>query len=203
MKILIAEDDLTSCAVLTAVLEEGGHEVVVATNGIEAWQVLQQPHAPRLVILDWAMPGMDGPEVLRRLRSLPTDCPPYVIMVTARGGNLNIVAGLKAGANDYMTKPVEPDEILARVEAGQRIIEMELLNHRRRERAQILRVESSLHITALRDALAAKDAELRRTQDALSALEARLQIPCWGDLRLLSEPRHRKSAHSRRKARTE
>jgi len=178
MKILIAEDDFTSRAVLVAVLEKGGHEVVVATNGTEAWQILQQPHPPRLVILDWMMPEMDGPEVLRRVRALPTDCPPYVIMVTARSGNLNIVAGLKAGANDYLTKPVEHDEILARVEVGQRIIEMELLNHRRRERAQIHRVETSLHITALRDALAAKDAELRRTQDALGALEARLQVPC-------------------------
>jgi DNA-binding response OmpR family regulator len=177
MKILIAEDDNVSRTILASVLAKGGHEVVKAINGTEAWQVLQRPNPPRLAILDWMMPEMDGLEVLRLVRSLPTICPPYIVMLTARDGNADIVAGLNAGANDYLTKPFEPNELLARVEVGQRIVEMQLLHSRRLERAQIFRVDTGRRLHELHDELAAKEAQLRRAQAALLDLEARPQRP--------------------------
>lgn len=125
MRVLIAEDDLTSRAVLTRVLKMDGHEVTATANGAEAWQVLQQPDAPALAILDWMMPEMDGLEVVRRVRAMPTEWPPYLIMLTSRGDKTDIVAGLEAGANDYLTKSFDPGELRARVEVGRRMIEMQ------------------------------------------------------------------------------
>jgi phosphoserine phosphatase RsbU/P len=125
VRILIAEDDPTSRAVLAGVLKKGGHEVVETVHGGAAWDALQQPGAPRLVILDWNMPEMDGPEVVRRVRALPTDRPPYIIMLTARGEKADVIAGLTAGASDYLAKPFDPGELRARVEVGQRMVEMQ------------------------------------------------------------------------------
>ena len=125
MKILIAEDDLTSRAVMVGILEKKGHDVVPTINGAEAWELLQQPDAPPLLILDWMMPEMDGLEVVRRVRALQTDRPPYIIMVTAKGYKRDIVTALAAGANDYLTKPFDFGEFLARVEVGRRMIEMQ------------------------------------------------------------------------------
>jgi phosphoserine phosphatase RsbU/P len=125
MRILIAEDDCTSRAVLAGVLKKGGHEVVEAVHGAAAWDALQQPDAPRLVILDWAMPEMDGPEVVRRVRALKTDRPPYIIMLTAKGEKSDIIAGLEAGASDYLAKPFDPGELRARVEVGRHMVEMQ------------------------------------------------------------------------------
>ena len=109
MRILIAEDDFTSRTVLSGVLKKEGHEVMVTVNGAEAWEALQQPDAPVLIILDWMMPEMDGPEVVRRVRALQTDRPPYIIMLTTKGDKADIIAGLDAGANDYLAKPFDPE----------------------------------------------------------------------------------------------
>jgi two-component system cell cycle response regulator len=125
MRILIAEDDHTSRTVLAGVLKKNGHDVVMTVNGAEAWQVLQQPDAPRLVILDWMMPEMDGLEVLRLIRSLKTDRLLYVIMLTSKIEKANIIAGLDAGANDYLAKPFDAGELRARIEVGRRMIEMQ------------------------------------------------------------------------------
>jgi phosphoserine phosphatase RsbU/P len=125
MRILIAEDDPTSRAVLAGVLKRSGHEVVETVHGAAAWDALQQPGAPQLVILDWNMPEMDGPEVVRQVRALQTDRPPYIIMLTARGEKADIIAGLAAGASDYLAKPFDPGELRARVEVGQRMVEMQ------------------------------------------------------------------------------
>jgi DNA-binding response OmpR family regulator len=178
MKVLIAEDDFTSRTMLAAVLKKGGYEVVETINGTEAWLALQQSDAPRLVILDWMMPGIDGLEVLQLVRAMPTACPPYIIMLTARGGDVDIVAGLKAGADDYLTKPVEVGEILARVEVGQRTIEMALRHLRYREKAQIFRVEAGQRITELQAALADRDEALRQATAALQAIEQRFETQC-------------------------
>ncbi len=124
MNILIAEDDLTARSVLAAVLKKQGHEVTATVNGAEAWQAMQQPDAPQLAILDWMMPEMDGPEVVYRIRALPTDRPPYIIMLTAKGEKADIIAGLDAGANDYLAKPFDSGELRARVEVGRRMVEM-------------------------------------------------------------------------------
>jgi DNA-binding response OmpR family regulator len=125
MRILIAEDDLTSRTILAGVLKKKGYEVTVTVNGAEAWQALQQPGAPALVILDWMMPEMNGPEVVRRVRALQSDRPPYIIMLTTKGEKADIVAGLEAGANDYLAKPFDSGELHARIEVGRRMVEMQ------------------------------------------------------------------------------
>jgi sigma-B regulation protein RsbU (phosphoserine phosphatase) len=151
MRILIAEDDFTSRNVLAGVLKKYGHEIVATENGAEAWQVLQQPDAPALVILDWMMPEMDGPEVVRRVRALQTARPPYIIMLTTKGEKADIIAGLEAGADDYLAKPFDPGELCARVEVGQRMVEMQ-------------------------DVLAAKIEELRQAFDQIKTLRGILPI---------------------------
>ena len=125
MRILIAEDDFTSRTELAGVMKKGGQEVVETVNGAAAWDALQQRDAPQLAILDWTMPEMDGPEVVRRVRALQTDRPPYIIMLTARGEKADIIAGLEAGASDYLAKPFDPGELRARVEVGRRMVEMQ------------------------------------------------------------------------------
>ncbi|MBW2459484.1 MAG: diguanylate cyclase [Deltaproteobacteria bacterium] len=125
MRILIAEDDLTSRSMLAAVLKKNGHEVVETADGSEAWDAMQRVDAPSLVILDWVMPGMDGLEVCRKLRQLQTARPPYVIMLTGHADRAHVVAGLEAGADDYVAKPFERAELEARVAAGVRIVSLQ------------------------------------------------------------------------------
>ena len=125
MRILIAEDDFTSRTVLAAVLKKAGHEVTATENGAEAWQVLQRPDAPALAILDWVMPELQGPDVVRRVRAVPTNRPPYLILLTTKNEKADIIAGLDAGANDYLAKPFDPGELRARIEVGQRLVEVQ------------------------------------------------------------------------------
>jgi sigma-B regulation protein RsbU (phosphoserine phosphatase) len=125
MKILIAEDDPVSRRVLVATLDKFGYEVVVAANGAEAWDVLQSADAPHLAILDWMMPEIDGVELCRRVRALPTATPPYLILLTAKCGKEEVVIGLDAGANDYLTKPFDRAELRARVQVGAHVLELQ------------------------------------------------------------------------------
>jgi two-component system, cell cycle response regulator len=125
MRILIADDDFTSRTVLAGVLRKSGYEVVVTVDGAEAWQVLQQADAPRLVILDWIMPEMDGLEVIRLARGEQTERPPYIILLTTRGEKSDIIMGLDAGANDYLAKPFDSGELRARIEVGRRMVELQ------------------------------------------------------------------------------
>ncbi len=125
MRILIAEDDSFSRSALRASLIKWGHEVVVTSNGVEAWEALQREDAPPLAILDWVMPGMDGIEVCRMVRQRTTPIPTYIILLTAKSGQENIIGGLEAGADDYVTKPVNRDELRVRVQAGVRIVELQ------------------------------------------------------------------------------
>jgi two-component system, cell cycle response regulator len=125
LRVLIAEDDSTTRKILTGVLKNNGHEVVEAANGADALQFLKQPDAPALAIVDWIMPEMDGLEVLRRVRTLQTDRPTYIIMLTIKGEKSDIIAGLDAGADDYLPKPFDHGELSARVEVGRRMIEMQ------------------------------------------------------------------------------
>ena len=125
MNILIAEDDFTSRSILAMILEKHGYGVAAAADGAEAWAAMQGADAPKLAILDWMMPEMDGIEVCRRIRTLETDQPAYIIMLTAKGEKDDIVAGLEAGADDYLAKPYDPDESRARVGVGRRVVEMQ------------------------------------------------------------------------------
>jgi DNA-binding response OmpR family regulator len=121
MRILIAEDDITSRTLLKHMLAEWGYEVVATKDGNEAWETLQAEDAPRLAILDWMMPRLDGIEVCRKVRQLDVSNPTYIILLTSRGSKKDIVAGLEAGADDYISKPYEMDELRVRVKVGERI----------------------------------------------------------------------------------
>jgi diguanylate cyclase (GGDEF)-like protein len=125
MRILIADDDLTSRMLLAGVLRRHGYEVVETLDGIAALAAMQGPDAPRLAILDWVMPGLDGLQVVEQLRARPTERPPYLIMLTARGGKADLIRGLDSGANDYLAKPFDPGELRARIEVGRRMVEIQ------------------------------------------------------------------------------
>ena len=126
MRILIAEDDAVSRHVLEATLDKFGHEVVVAADGAEAWAVLQSEDAPSLAILDWMMPrtGRQSKSV-DAFAAMPTATPPYLILLTAKSSKENVVAGLDAGANDYLTKPFHRAELRARVQVGALVLELQ------------------------------------------------------------------------------
>ena len=125
MRILIAEDDPVSRRLLQAALVKWGYEVVVTTNGKEAWEVLQQPGAPSLLVLDWLMPETDGVEVCRQARETPALKSAYIILLTSRGSKEDIVEGLQAGADDYVTKPFDHGELRARVQVGSRVVQLQ------------------------------------------------------------------------------
>lgn len=125
IKILIAEDDRVSRTLLDSVLQDWGYEVVIARNGVEALDMLQRKDAPNLAILDWMMPEMDGTAVCKSLREFSTRHPIYIILLTARGRKEDIIAGLEAGADDYVTKPFDREELHARVKVGLRIVELQ------------------------------------------------------------------------------
>jgi sigma-B regulation protein RsbU (phosphoserine phosphatase) len=125
MKLLIAEDDAFFRRLLQQVLAQT-YELVVAEDGIRAWEVLQHPGGPQLAILDWVMPGLSGPQVCRKVRetsSLARRC--YLVILTARNSPADILSGLRAGADDYVTKPFDPEELRSRVRLGARLIELQ------------------------------------------------------------------------------
>lgn len=125
MKVLIAEDDNITRSSLERKLSKWGYKVVSTIDGDEAWKKLQSADAPKLVILDWMMPGMDGVEVCHRLRQRETTTPTYVILLTARGDKKDLIEGFDAGADDYIAKPFDNDELRARIKVGRRIIELQ------------------------------------------------------------------------------
>lgn len=125
MRILVAEDDPVTRRLLEHQLTQHGYEVQLAEDGEQAWQLLNDPDPPPLALLDWVMPRIDGIDLCRRARAR-TDGPQlYIIILTVRGGTVNIVEGLEAGADDYITKPFAADELRVRVKVGQRIVELQ------------------------------------------------------------------------------
>ena len=122
MRILIADDERVSTMMLGRTLEQWGFEVVVAQDGVEAWERIVSDQPPALAIVDWEMPGLDGIELCRRIRATTLRSPVYVILLTARNSRQDLVAGLEAGADDYLTKPFDPDELRARIHVGQRTL---------------------------------------------------------------------------------
>ena len=125
MEILVAEDDLVSRRALEASLTKWGHPVLVVGDGAAAYDVLSRDQAPRLAILDWMMPGLDGPAVCRRVRADAGRPAPYLILLTARGATEDRVAGLQAGADDYISKPFERRELRARINVGLRMLALQ------------------------------------------------------------------------------
>jgi DNA-binding response OmpR family regulator len=122
MKILVADDDPTSRFLLETLLVKNGHEVVSASEGNQAMEVLEAPGAPLVAVLDWLMPGMDGPDICRKVRAAGSTV--YIILITAQGKG-HITEGLRAGADDYLSKPLDEEELLARLEVGERIIRLQ------------------------------------------------------------------------------
>ena len=130
-KVLIADDDAMSRKILTVFLENSNYEVLTAVDGPSALEALLAPEAPCMAILDWMMPGMDGTEVCTRIRSAGLKIRPYVIMLTAKTAKDDLAASLDAGADDYLTKPYNAVELLARLRVAQRTIhyQLELQKH--------------------------------------------------------------------------
>lgn len=124
MKILIADDDPVSRRLLQSYLQKWGYEVTVAVNGADAWQRFEQEDFP-IVISDWMMPEVDGPELIRRIRASGRPNYVYTILLTARSQKEDLVAGMDAGADDFVSKPFHHDELRARLRAGERIINLE------------------------------------------------------------------------------
>jgi CheY-like chemotaxis protein len=154
MDILIAEDDLVSRRTLEATLQKWGHRVVVTADGRTAFEALSRDDAPRLAILDWMMPHLDGLTVCRRLRETPAGRAVYIILLTARGDKKDVVAGLESGADDYIAKPFDRDELRARVNVG-------------------------LRVTALQQSLAERVADLERALTKVKQLQGLLPICCY------------------------
>ena len=125
MRILIAEDDDVSRRVLHLTLTATNHDVIATKNGTEALSALENENAPRLAILDWMMPEIDGVEVCRRVRRASSATPVYIILLTAKSGKADIVKGLEAGANDYITKPFDRLELRARVQVGETVVNLQ------------------------------------------------------------------------------
>ena len=122
MDILVAEDNPTARMLLRAYLNKWQHHAVECSDGDEAWELLQRPDAPSLAVLDWQMPGMDGLEICQKVRGKGGSMLPYIIFVTARDRPDDISTGLRAGADDYITKPFEENELFARLQVGLRVV---------------------------------------------------------------------------------
>lgn len=172
MKVLLAEDDLLSRRMLESQLRRWDFDVVTAVDGLEADRILTEPDAPRLAIIDWMMPGLDGPEVCRRIRARgtvphPIDgkhldassefrkpdgspynaaVPPYVyvLLLTSKSDKQDVVGGLDAGADDYIVKPFDPQELRVRLRAGERILDLQQQLILAREQMRDLALHDSL-----------------------------------------------------------
>lgn len=144
MRVLIADDDDVMRHILEASLVKWGYDVVVARNGIEAWRILQGNDAPRLAILDWIMPGMDGVEVCREIRKSEDRQYIYVLLLTAKHKKEDVIAGMESGADDYISKPFDPQELKVRLRAGRRILELQ---------AELVAARESLRYQATHDGL--------------------------------------------------
>ncbi len=144
MKVLIADDSVVSRRLLEAMLRKWDYEVIVACDGAEAWEVLQRPDSPRLAILDWMMPGLSGPEVCRKVRERAGNVYTYILLLTSRNEREDLIEGMEAGADDYITKPFDQHELKVRLGPGRRIVELE---------DQLLTVQKELELQATRDSL--------------------------------------------------
>jgi diguanylate cyclase (GGDEF)-like protein len=158
VRILIAEDDAVSRRVLSATLTAWGHEVVVTGNGLEAWAALQGENAPPLAILDWMMPEMDGLEVCRNVRRRGPASSTYVILLTAKSLKADLIEALEAGADDFLTKPFDRNELRVRLQVGARIVSLQRsLAERVRELEEAIeerkRAEEELRELSLTDEL--------------------------------------------------
>ncbi len=140
MNVLIADDEPISRRLLEILLNKWGYDVTVASNGDEAWQLLQPEEHPKIAILDWMMPGMDGVQVCQKVRQCGNFSPTYVLLLTAKQEKEDMNGGFSAGADDYLAKPFAAQELKARLRAAKRIIDLE---EQLRSAQQALSVETT------------------------------------------------------------
>jgi DNA-binding response OmpR family regulator len=124
MKLLVAEDDAFFRRILQQLLAPE-FNLLAAENGSSAWEMLQQKDNPRIAVLDWVMPGMTGPQICRQVRANARTADIYLILLTSKNSAADIAAGMRAGADDYVTKPFEPEELRVRVRTGKRIVDLQ------------------------------------------------------------------------------
>ncbi len=125
MTVLVADDHDVNRKLLNAIFTKAGYDVVQASNGLEALEILKSATTPVVGLIDWEMPEMEGIEVCRQARALNPTVPLFLIVVTVRDSKQDVVAGLEAGANDYVTKPFDQTELLARVKIGAQMVELQ------------------------------------------------------------------------------
>jgi two-component system chemotaxis response regulator CheY len=169
MRVLIAEDQPTSALLLRRFLERMGNEVALAADGVEAWEMLQTSQTT-LVITDWMMPRMDGLELCRRIRSSGNESYTYVILLTSRACRLDRLEGLRAGADDFLVKPPDQDELLVRLEVAERILKVH----------DTLRIQNArlAELATIDDLTGVKNRRrFREDLDMLMALSVRQQLP--------------------------
>jgi diguanylate cyclase (GGDEF)-like protein len=144
MQVLIADDSPVSRRVLGAKLVQWGYETIIVDTGDAAWAILSSPNSPRLAIIDWRMPGVDGPEICRRLRVRESLRYTFVLLMTSCTLPNSVVEGLKAGADDFVRKPFDPAELEQRLRTGRRIVELQ---------DRLLAAQESLRMQATHDSL--------------------------------------------------
>ena len=144
MRVLIADDSIVSRHLLEVMLRKWGFDVVSASDGNQAWDILQSPDAPRLAILDWMMPGMTGLDVCRRLRQSAREPYIYILLLTSKGLREDLIEGMESGADDYVSKPFDEHELNARLRAGTRLVELQ---------AELLDAREALREQATKDSL--------------------------------------------------
>ncbi len=174
--VLIAEDDPIFRRILENWFKRWDYCVTTVENGLDAWEVLQRDGAPQLAILDWMMPGMDGIELCRRIRSRDQGTYLYVLLLTAKDNKQDMIAGLEAGADDYLTKPFDVDELRARVWAGRRILDLQAALIRAHDELQFAAAHDPLTALwnrgAILDLLKREVSRRQRTGDALGVIMA-------------------------------
>jgi DNA-binding response OmpR family regulator len=149
MRVLIADDDPVARRRLERVLAQAAYEVVAVADGAEAFQALSGSQPPELAVLDWMMPELTGVDICQRVRETPSPTPTYIILVTAREQTADIVAALQAGADDYVTKPFDAEELRARLQVGARVVALQ-----RTLRDRIVALEQALaHVNQLQGLL--------------------------------------------------
>ncbi len=144
MKVLIADDSIVSRHMLEATVKKWGYEPVVASDGQEAWAILQKPDAPQLAVLDWVMPSITGVELCRLVRQQQREAYTYILLLTSKNQREDLIEGMTSGADDYITKPFNHHELQVRIRAGRRIVELQ---------AELLRTQAALREQATHDAL--------------------------------------------------
>jgi diguanylate cyclase (GGDEF)-like protein len=123
--VLVADDDAMFRRILQTWIEGWGYRAIIAEDGAQAWSILQQENPPELLILDWVMPGIDGTELCRRIREQQRSTYPYILLATGKDDKQDVVTGLDAGADDYLTKPFDRNELRARLRVGRRILALQ------------------------------------------------------------------------------